>query len=188
MPPFASLSALLPFRYDKELARPCVRRVPVVIAVKRLDDETRLGEEELRLPPIEVVERCRTADAAHRSIIHRLVVPNALRHSVDIGTARRELAHRASTLGINALPLVDEAAVQADHDLRVRLEYVDRDATPRRKVFAHAREARPAIVRIEHQKRVQRDEDEGESLVERKRAHVALDPPHVHARSPRTAL
>src|SRR5207253_3820283 len=55
---------------------------------------------------------------------------------------------------------------------------------PRRHVLAHARQAGPAIVRIEHEERIERHEDQRERLVERERPHIALDPAHLNIRSP----
>src|SRR6267378_3469125 len=65
----ASLPALFSFRHDEELPRMRVRGIAVVIAVERLDHKTRLGEEQLGLAAIEVVERRRSADAADRSLV-----------------------------------------------------------------------------------------------------------------------
>src|SRR2546430_1128638 len=95
-----------------------------------------------------------------RAVVVDLVVPDALGATVDVGAARRELPHRTAALGVHALPLVDEAAVKANDDLRIRLEHIDRDPTARREMLAHASEARPAVVGIEHEERVEGDEDE----------------------------
>jgi len=134
----ASLPALFSFRHDEELARLRVSRVAVVIAVERLDDKAGLREEQLGLAPVEVVKGRRSADPMDRSVVAGLVVPDPLRHSIDVGAARRELADRASALRVNALPFVDDAAILADHDVRIRLEHVDRDPAAGREMLAHA--------------------------------------------------
>jgi len=96
----------------------------------------------------------------------------------------RELAHRAPRFGVHAFPLVHDRAIEPGDDLRVWLEHVDRHPAPRRHVLAHARETRPTIVRIEHEEGIERDEDQGEPLVEGERPHVALDPAHLDICSP----
>ena len=55
-------------------------------------------------------------------------------------------------------------------------------------MLANAGQARPAIVGVQHEERVEGDEHERERLIERERTHVAFDPADVHARSPRAAL
>jgi len=55
-------------------------------------------------------------------------------------------------------------------------------------MLAHARQARPAVIGIEHEERIQGDEDEGKRLIERERAHVALDPADLDIRSARAPL
>src|SRR5207244_505819 len=103
-----------------------------------------------------------------------ITVAPRIKRSVTTGAAR--VPGRAPRVGIYAFPLVEDRAIEPGDDLGVWLEHVDRHSAPRRHVLADPREAGPAIVRVEHEERIEGDEDQRERLVEGERPHVALDP------------
>src|SRR5439155_8750461 len=186
--PLSAAPPLPPLRHDEELPRRGTRGVPVVVAVQRLHVESRLGKEQLGLAPVEIVEARRTGDPVHGAVVGALVEHDALRDAIDVRSARRELPYRAACFGVLPLPLIDHAAVLSDDQLGIGLEDVHREAATRSEMFADAREARPTVVRREHQERVEPDEDEAERLVEREGAHVALDPADLDVRATRATF
>src|SRR5207253_10910891 len=90
--------------------------------------------------------------------------------------------------GVHTFPFIYDGTIEPSDGLRVWLEHVDRHSATRRHVLAHARQAGPAIVRVEHEERIKGDEDQRERFIERKRPHVALDPAHLDVSSARAAF
>src|SRR4051812_45626969 len=108
------------------------------------------------------MERGLTRDAADLPAVELFVEPPAERRRFDIRARARELRDGAPALRILATPFLAHAAVDAGDLVRIGLEDVDRQPAGLREVLAASRQARPPILRREHQERIEWDRDQRE--------------------------